>query len=107
MLQSYLFVEKLNKKSHIFGNNMALGIFETDFNATCGKMLDVLGVCDYEERNILMNKLTKYDQSTHGLTHHATRGLYNKHEQINMLLNNTNICLYLKNLTNALDLKWE
>ena len=114
MLNGYLFVHDLNlNDNNIFAENFSLKQFETDFNGTCNKLLDILGIDGADDRLMLMQKLmksdqksTKFDSSKEFARNHATKALYNKSAQIDLLLHDNHRCLYLKNMTNMLHINW-
>ena len=115
MLNGYLFVKHLIglNDNNIFAENFSLEQFEIDFNRTCNKLLNILGIDREEEKRMLMDKLIKTDQnsikfdsSKEFAQNHVTKRLYNKTAEVDILLDDNHRCLYLKNMTNMLRMNW-
>lgn len=112
-MYDYINKHKYKKIQGIFADNFKLEQFQTNFNQTCSRILNLLNINDENERIKMMSMLVKHDMNRKDhetgkfVKNHITTGLFNKTKQLEILLGQNNIrCVHLK-LTFGLDLAWK
>ena len=96
---------------------LSLEEFILDFNGSCHRLLNAMGIYNVSERKWLMNSLVQYDlnrlnnskEESHSslIRNHVTQGKYDKNKQLSLLLgDDQSRCINLKNMTHLLNMTW-
>ena len=91
--------------------NFRMEDFKTQFDESCNRLMDKLGILEKKDRQKLRKKFRKYDLNSQSAeviakNKHVTTGKYDKKAQLKLLFNNDAKCNLLKHKTALLKYPW-